>query len=73
MIEIQMDFIDWQDNIRRLNEIVYRLETNGWAKFLDCSGILLHKNVIKESANEELKHLGIDEVEPIEWTEIVEV
>ncbi|MCD6477375.1 MAG: hypothetical protein J7K26_04445, partial [Candidatus Aenigmarchaeota archaeon] len=73
MIELNLDFIDFQDDVKRLNDIVHKLESNGWGKFIDCSGILFYKNIIKDSAIEELNHLGINELEPVEWTETIEI
>jgi hypothetical protein len=69
MIEILINEFDWVSNRKRLNVILNKLMVVGWKRFGNNGTVVFFKDIPLEEAKNEIKVLGIPEVEPEEWYE----
>jgi len=74
MIEIFIDKSDYESNklMKRLEETIEKLKSNGWEKFGTNGLILFFKDCSLAEAREELRKLGLTELQPEEWLEDID-
>ncbi|HLC50975.1 MAG TPA: hypothetical protein VJH90_01210 [archaeon] len=72
MMEITIDKKEWKFSRSRFQEISKLLRQNGWISFGTNGLRVFFKDMRKYPAEEELKGLGIEEIEAVEWERIEE-
>ncbi len=72
MIEIMIEKNEWKFSRKRLAEISSMLRSKDWISFGTNGLKVFFKDTTRRKAEEELKKLGIEEIEAVEWERIEE-